>query len=190
MPTTVHEVATTQFQSILQSWIQQGDGNGNYPVMCTLGASVRGTTGKTKRPDCSWVPAHTGLSTHYPSIIVEVAWTETRKKLENDMQWWLTKTDGQVNVVLSVTVQRRGKIIVEEWGIKRNSVVPVQTMQIVRKPASNDQKVEGHLSLNFEDIHRRQKTQGNTDFVLTPDGLERMAKGIWIAQDRKLDSGV
>ncbi|KAJ5427545.1 hypothetical protein N7491_007987 [Penicillium cf. griseofulvum] len=166
MPTSVHEVATTGFQLKFEAWIRTK--NGNYPLDCTMGQTVRGTSGKRKCADCSWTPAHSGLSLQYPSIAVEVAWSDTRKKVEDDMRFWLTQTEGKVNVALSITVQKRGRIIVEEWGIKGTRIVPVQTIEIRYTNAP--------------------RGKGDTDFVLTPGDMEDMAKRIWRFQDGKLRS--
>jgi hypothetical protein len=175
----VHGTATARFTSIFYDWIRTGTEDDKYPVDAIGRSEVRGTSGKTKRPDCSWLPTHSGLSMEYPSIAVEVAWSSTREKVEDDMRFWLTETEGQVNVALSITVYERGRIAVEEWGLKGTHVVPVQKIEIVQKPAPNRRKVEGHLSLDFEKIHKRPKQRSETDFVLTPDYMEKMAESIW-----------
>ncbi|CAI7592087.1 unnamed protein product [Penicillium glandicola] len=177
----VHAVATTHFTIMFNKWMQKD--MENYPVDITNTMTVRGPESR-RRADCSWTPDHAGLDRTWPSVVLEVAWSQSRAKLENAIKFWLREGGGQVRVVLSLTVHRRGRIILEKWGLRGADATPfpIQKMEIVRDPAPKCKKIEGHVDVSFEDARLRPKQRGDEDFVFTADHIEWLAEQIWRVQ--------
>ncbi|EKV06517.1 hypothetical protein PDIG_77140 [Penicillium digitatum PHI26] len=158
----------------------------NYPL-CGASTKVwRGSSGKKKRGDCSWTPTHSGLDGKWPSIAVEVAWTEPPGKLYKDMKFWLTQSSGNVNIVLAVRIYKRGRISIEHWKMGARTPITVQKIEITRNPAPNCEKIQGSMQLSFEDIHMRPKGPTDTDFVISHGDMQNLASQVWEAQDRNL----
>ena len=142
--------------------------------------------GKYKRADRSWrLFSQVGdRSTKWPALVVEVAWSEPRTKLANDVKFWLTQSNGEVKVALTLTVQPRGRIILEKWKVIGADQTPTscQKIEIVRKPAPKCEKITGSLKVPFEDLYGRPKQPNETDFVMTTGAMERLAMFVWTIQ--------
>lgn len=69
----------------------------------------------------------------WPSIVVEVKWTEGRPIIEQDMRFWLEGPGGQVEVALTISAYPHGSITIEKWTRDHNRrLVILQTMTVVR----------------------------------------------------------
>ncbi|KAJ5781864.1 uncharacterized protein N7518_010347 [Penicillium psychrosexuale] len=134
------------------------------------------------RGDFTFQPAEPPASRgdKWPTLAGEVAFSETRRQLEHDIKWWHTQGNGQVNVVLSITVYPRGKITIEKWDPPAPGAnpLPTQKMEIVRHPT----KISGSLKIDFEDVYLRPKQRNETDFILTDAEMERFAYLVWRPQ--------
>lgn len=79
MESKQHAAASMSIHSIIDTWALSM----NSILIPTSTAHVRSAT-RTKKPDCAWQPAELppGRDDLWPSIVVEVVWTETRASLE------------------------------------------------------------------------------------------------------------
>jgi hypothetical protein len=180
---TIHEAATGAFEALFIAWA----GNDlNHPLVATRAANFRGSSNKNKHPDSGWRPAYSagGRATDWPTIAVEVAWAERRVQVEEDVKFWLTESNDQVNVAVTVTVHRRGKISVEEWRSRGQNRAPVprQKIEIVRHPAPKCSRVSGSFRVPYEKIYTRKKPKNGSDFVLGPQEMESIAFRVWDTQ--------
>ncbi|KAJ5153670.1 uncharacterized protein N7500_009109 [Penicillium coprophilum] len=154
MASAPHEVAVNAFNGIFRDW--NGKGDDNHPL----------------------VP--TGRGSEWPSIVVEGIWEETREKAADDMRFWLTESEGKVKVALTITVHKRGRLLIEQREMQGACATPVQKIDIVRNPAPNCQKVQGHMPLPFEDIKNHPEMKSDEDFVINAQDMEAMAKQVWL----------
>ncbi|KAJ5178272.1 uncharacterized protein N7500_000971 [Penicillium coprophilum] len=189
MESEVHAIAHGAFSKVFNAWI--GDERTEYPLLPTSTAARRGEIGRVKRPDLAWTPSDLpiGRETTWPSFAIEVAWLEPRRKVEQDIEFWLCQSKGDVKAAMSITVHcRGGKISFEKWDINRSqsakqvSVFPSQRMDVVRDPASDCPKFNGRIEIPYEDIYLRQKGAGDTNFILKEEDVALMARKIWISQ--------
>lgn len=58
----------------------------------------------SKEPDGSWIPEQLppGRNDRWPTIVLEVGVSESKKKLRADAAWWLASSQGQVHVVIII----------------------------------------------------------------------------------------
>ena len=191
MSSKIHEVAITAFSFLVDGWSRQAE----TLLLTTLKAQIQGLS-RNKRPDCSWKPAVEvgGQDRHWPTVILEVGWTEIRSKLEQDMLFWLQES-GAVNVALTMKVEgitvdgkgvkREANITIQQWVLRETrrgpSLKPVQTMKIVRDPAG-DHRISGSLTIRFEDAFARRKRGNETDFRLSHEDMKDIARRVWNRQ--------
>ncbi|EKV06516.1 hypothetical protein PDIG_77130 [Penicillium digitatum PHI26] len=180
MESTTHGAAQGAFEKIFEAWTGFDE---NYPLLATRNATFRGASGRNKRPDSAWQPLHaaSGRSSHWPTIVLEVACSESRRKIERDIKFWLTESNDQVNIALTMRIYNRGRISVEEWRGRgpNRPPIPCQRIDIVRDAGLNGSRVQGSFRLSYEDIHLRERPQKATDFTLTAGNMEYIAKAVW-----------
>lgn len=150
-----HALGTTAFADIFHAW--RGPYNPVYPLEPTGTMIFRGNSNKKKRADCSCRPEHPGLDMKWPTIAVEVVYTETPGKMMKDVGFWLNDCSGQVNIVLTVKIHRRGNISIQQWKMGAGTPVSVQKLEISKNPAPKCEKIQGSMQLSFEEIHLRPK---------------------------------
>lgn len=82
-------------------------------------------------------------SQQFPTVVLEVAYSESTSKLERDLALWLEGTNGDVKMAIGASVNPRSKTItIEGWELKprptmanlrpRMEPTPTQKMQIIR----------------------------------------------------------
>lgn len=177
---TVHSCTSAEFQTVIQGWAR-----GFPEILIPLSTAGIDGTDKSKRADGAFQPAI--LPNHrdrkWPSMIIEVAWNQTRSSIKRDMMFWLGDSRQQVKVALSVTVHQRGQIVVERWRLDERNVLSVsQTMTIRRDTPRNRPRMTGELTIAFEDIFLKAKELQHTHFTLEPAQLEAMAEIFWTVQ--------
>ncbi|CAG8902696.1 unnamed protein product [Penicillium egyptiacum] len=175
MESQFHGVALRAFERVFDAW----DMDSHCPLVTTGRTICRGSSGKKKEPASTWIPRHSGRK--WPTVVLEVTYNETPKKMEENAKFWLTESS-EVATVLTVEVFKRGRISVKQWNMRGATAVPSQAMEIVRNPAPNCKKIQGSIRLALKDIYLRPKRQHETDFVLTPHAMEQIASPIWHTQ--------
>ncbi|CAG7990683.1 unnamed protein product [Penicillium salamii] len=165
MESEVHASGCDAFKFLIEAWV-----NKLKSVVTPTGTAMfRGITRKQKA-DCSWKPAElpSGRSPKWPTMAVEVRWSESASHLMNDVCFWLNESNGDVKVMLTVSIFARHRISIEKMGLERNS----------------KRKVTGNMTILFEDVFLRPKRPTETDLTFSQSDLERMALKIWAVQDR------
>ncbi|KAJ5494663.1 hypothetical protein N7463_010750 [Penicillium fimorum] len=177
MESSAHAVAAGAFNTIFSAWARRVVD----PLLSpTSTRTVRGQT-RTKKADISWSPREmpNGQSHKWPTFVGEVAWSESRTKLQEDIRFWLDDPDSAVNAAITISVLR-GKIMVESWerGYDKTPS-PNQKIEILRNPLPGCPRVNGQLEIQFSDVFLRDKRDGESNFLLTATDMDELASHIW-----------
>lgn len=82
-----------------------------------------------KQPDeCLWPPARRGGQTiTWPTLVFETGVSESLSRRRRDAAWWFANSEGQVRIVLVMTVQKsHQKLLIEKWQLAQpNSPSPL-----------------------------------------------------------------
>ncbi|KXG51083.1 uncharacterized protein PGRI_066550 [Penicillium griseofulvum] len=181
MESSTHAVTIGAFNTIFSAWARRVD----YPLLDpTTTGNVRGET-RIKKADISWSPQNMPCrSAKWPTFVGEVAWSERRSKLQEDMKFWLDNSGSSVNAAITISLSR-SKIMVESWERSDGSPPsPNQKIEILRQPRPGRPKVNGHLQIKFSDVFLREKRNGEIDFILTERDMNELARHIW-GQDNR-----
>ncbi|KAJ5780437.1 hypothetical protein N7457_005597 [Penicillium paradoxum] len=182
MPTAMHSVAHGAFGDIFATWHRGQQSR----LLAMRNTTVEGPTRK-KCPDSSWkTPVHVfGRDAKWPTILVEAGWSDSSRKLQQDVLLWLRESEQQVKVVLTIKVTPEGKITVERWKLNERAgemyVEPNQAMRITRNSdaSSNQHYISGSMHIQFEDCFLRPKRGSETDFVLSDADMKEIAEAVW-----------
>ncbi|PGH03266.1 hypothetical protein GX51_04136 [Blastomyces parvus] len=160
------------------------------------GATCTKTPVREKEADRSWAPHKLppGRSTQWPTVALEVAFSESRERVKQDMAWWLHQSAGDVRLAISIDIKRQsGNIYVNSWEQPertptrqhpRPAPKPVQEIVISRGEDGQPPKVTGNdLIIPFHQMMLRYPRPGETDFVFTKEDLLKVAQRVWYAMD-------
>ncbi|EEQ83610.1 uncharacterized protein BDCG_00415 [Blastomyces dermatitidis ER-3] len=190
-----YEVAAGVFGRLVDDRAKENDVR---RILLPRGSTRTDTPDRWKQADKSWIPRELppGRTTQWPSIAVEVGYSETREKLKSDMKFWLN-TNNEVRMALSIDIKRpSGTIFITAW--KRGAPIPprmssnpepqaTQEIKIERGKAGQKPHITGNsnLTIPFENIMLRRPGQGEVDFVISREDLLEVAEGVWFAMDNK-----
>ncbi|KAL4786807.1 hypothetical protein BJX76DRAFT_346007 [Aspergillus varians] len=143
-----------------------------------------------KEPDKSWLPKRLprGRSSEWPSVVLEVAFSETPKKLQSDVRYWLRASDGNVKLVFTIRIGRQQpKITIETWKSADEAHSRPHLQQITEISRQTNGRItvsESPLVLGFEDLFLRPPTGAKeTDIELDENQLQSIAEEIWALQE-------
>ncbi|KAJ5598343.1 hypothetical protein N7537_008427 [Penicillium hordei] len=177
MESSAHAVAAGAFNTIFSAWVRRVVD----PLLSPTSArTVRGQS-RTKKADISWSPDEVpnGRSHKWPTFVGEVAWSERRTKLQEDIKFWLDDPDSAVNAAITISVLR-GRIMVESWERAYDKPPsPNQKIEVVRNPRPGSPRVNGQLEIQFSDVFLRDKRDGESNFLLTAADMDELASHIW-----------
>ncbi|KAK2839319.1 hypothetical protein FQN49_006257 [Arthroderma sp. PD_2] len=157
------------------------------------GAATTKTVERDKQADTSWAPRWppSGRSRQWPTVALEVAYSESREKVKNDVAWWLYGSNGDVLMAISIDIKRpSGNIYITSWerGLMptRNHPHPdpkvVDEVKVFRGKNGQPARVEGvDLVIPFQDMLLRpaNPSQGEGDFTFTHAELLQLAEAVW-----------
>lgn len=160
-------------------------------------ARVEGTI-CSKEPDGSWIPQNLppGRSEKWPSLVLEVGVSESKKKLRADAAWWLANSDGQVHVVITISVNRTvAKVTFETIvlqqpptymrnGRRRYRTEIRQSIVVSRAQGGPGQPITtvpntSPLIITLEEVLCRPPSPPETDPVIPISSLEKIASASW-----------
>lgn len=187
-----HECAAGAFFRIVERWLDRAVKSPRGRLVPYLRTSVEAATWK-KEPDLSWRATLARGRPEWPTFVVEVAWSEPRQKLKEDMTFWLTEPTSPVSIALTITVKEEKNegqpstktIVIEKWKLKEESsdrVDSIDQIKIVQEPGVNPQ-VTGHLCLPLQDILYRPREANENDFILESTQMKNIADIIWPPDD-------
>jgi hypothetical protein len=136
---------------------------------------------RAKEPDFGWGPKRRAPGQpDRPTITLEVAYSETDKKLQSDVRFWLSPRDGNANACLTVRIQQ-SNIRVEQWHRNDRGRICRQGVVWIRK--TTDRLVVDNdypIRISFEDLfNRRADCPRENDIEVSPEDLRELARTVW-----------
>lgn len=163
--------------------------------MCGLGFSSLMNTGsvrfgdvtrRCKEPDISFMPKPQDLTTDWPSLVVEVAVSESLIDLQGDLLYWLRESLGRTRVAILLHIDMvGGTILVECWKVlprERPDLDYAATVQMAQRILLDAQVVYGGPSLFipaeqlFDDVPANVDPR---DFNLSARDLDNFNDEFW-----------
>ena len=126
MPGREHETAGVEFCYELRGKIAGIPMHTSRSIV-GLGAVRLNVPGeRSKEGDQAIAPAtRAAQSNPWPSVVVEVGYSETLNQLHIDAEWWLKKSGGRTRFVVLLSVNRdTNEIVIEGWRMLPLSLVP------------------------------------------------------------------
>ncbi|KAK2742426.1 hypothetical protein FQN55_007864 [Onygenales sp. PD_40] len=178
-----HASAICYFEKLLEGKLDEMRPRLSLELRPCGGADVQGTT-RTKCPDTSYRPRslpHT-RSAKWPSLVLEVGYSESASKLRSDASWWLTESRGDVRVVITMEIFRKHRVHLEmwQWQFRDDGAArphPVMTHEATVTKSGNGYSASDQMVIRFQDLLLRPPTgNGERDIVLGRDDLEGLVE--------------
>ncbi|KAI0891995.1 hypothetical protein F4806DRAFT_481326 [Annulohypoxylon nitens] len=124
----------------------------------------------------------------WPTLVIESGDSESLGALQDDMRWWFSTSDHQVNVVLLAKFDHYNqRIIIERWEEETtraasSAVQPVlrQSIIITRDAATDSYHVaRSALVLSFQLLFLRDPGPQEGDFIISIADLQAYARDVW-----------
>ncbi|EZF77072.1 hypothetical protein H105_01707 [Trichophyton soudanense CBS 452.61] len=190
MPTAPHEEAGTRFSGLV---ILKAQEMGVWRLLSSRGTTTIETRNRRKEPDGSWGPRQRYSETDikWPTVVLEVAFSESREKVKDDAWWWLYQSNRAVLKVITIDIKRvSGNVYVTLWergaAPSRQNPRPearaLSTLNIFRGQHGNPARLEGtDIALPFKDMLLRDPdpSYGEGDFIFSPAELLEIAENVW-----------
>ncbi|KAK2814017.1 hypothetical protein FQN50_000421 [Emmonsiellopsis sp. PD_5] len=151
------------------------------------GSTLSTSPGRRKEPDSSWSPRPNppGRSLDWPTVVLEVGFSESSEKVKRDISWWLHESKGNVLLGITIDIKRpSGNIYITSW--ERGGMPtrlhpnpeprPMQEIKISRNPTS---LTGDDLVIPFHQMMLRNPGPREGDFVFTKNELQDLAEGVW-----------
>ncbi|CAI7674019.1 unnamed protein product [Penicillium manginii] len=146
-------------------------------LITTVGSARVEGFQSSKEPDGTWEPINPGrVPSHWPSVVLEVAFSESAKKLCDDAEWWLTHSNGQAHEPIQQTIQSR-RIIQTNM---RQEIIMSRPLGETEMPivcVPNEP-----LRISCRDLLRRDAIPPEKDPNISVVLLERIARDTWRKQ--------
>ena len=206
MPSQPHEEAACSFEIMIAEHAKKMQ---VFRRIAGCGATRIDTPDRSKQADRSWKPTRQGRK--FPTVALEVGFSETTAKLEKDIAWWINESKGEVRMGVTVDIKgRSGCIEITSWTpafepslhrdyvtvrgrhdvVERhaNNLPPPQIAQRVLLKRGRDGSgptIEGEgLTIPFHTLLLDEPGEGESDFVLTAEMLlDDLAERVWDAID-------
>ncbi|KAI9368036.1 hypothetical protein BJX61DRAFT_248967 [Aspergillus egyptiacus] len=183
---TVHAVAGMTFHNVLLRAVMQMQMD---RALQPLGSGIHYGPMGAKQPDMAWRPQRQppGRAKIWPSVVLDVVFSDTRRKLQTDLRWWLWEPEGYVKTVLTIIIGRSGhEITFEKW--EKSSYGRVQRQQHVGVSKNQDVDtvtvVGSPLVIEFEKLFLGPRgSPVERDIEIGDDELEYLARNIWEEQE-------
>lgn len=141
--------------------------------------------GKKKQPDNGWGPKRPPRGyPRRPTVVLEVAVSETEAKLRQDADMWVDPVRGNANIAITVKVNRQQQIITfDKWEWDSTSDQSENTTHIVvAKSATGDDFTvsESLLIIPFHLLFRRPAlSPSEVDIQIGEQALKDIATEVW-----------
>lgn len=183
--TPTHEAASAGTSSLFDRKVSE---MGLYASLGRPGPIARTYGDVSKQPDMQWLPCAEGEDPNKPTVFLEVATSETQRRVESEAKRWLTYRDSPLMMVIVVKVYREPKIVMQVMAGYRKPqfCMAGQNSESVITRSNGATHVEGTLRLPFEFIFWREKRRENPkeqDVVFNEQDLSDLAESIWASQD-------
>ncbi|KAL4965759.1 uncharacterized protein BDV14DRAFT_199531 [Aspergillus stella-maris] len=181
-PSQPHDAAVLEFGVLLHNAIAPHE-----LKLRTYGGAHQMANG-CKVPDQVWRPLRLpkDRALEWPSIALEVSFSETSSKLISDIRCWLRGSGGDVKIVFTVDIDRNmPKIAIEQWVMKMGRPSREQRVEITKSPDAV--KITNHpLEVSFERVFLcPPSTDGESILSVRGPALQSYAEAIWESQGFK-----
>jgi hypothetical protein len=185
MPSVAHErLHTDLFMKLL---LQAGRMGIQGDEISGVGAGRYKGNSSSKEGDSAMKPLLSRPNnTDWPTIVFEAGLSGSLVRLRTDAAWWLRNSNGDVNIVVIISLQRaQSRIQIEKWELggggpqtRSGSNNPAPTK--VKEITIDLNNVTGApLVLEFQKILLRPAIPPETDFIFTAQELSGWAATIW-----------
>ncbi|KGO74461.1 hypothetical protein PITC_021550 [Penicillium italicum] len=205
IPSQPHEEAASDFEALIVR--RAGEMNVNRRI-AKCGATLVDTPERNKQADRSWKPARQGRE--FPTVVLEVGFSETSLKLERDIAWWINGSKGEVRMGITIDIKRGSHSIeIKSWTPAfepslRNIYITASGRQVSDRRIENpppprmtgrilitrgrdgsNPTMEGEpLTIPFHTLLLDEPGEGEGDFVFTAEMLlHDLAEPVWDAID-------
>lgn len=179
-----HEAAAAAFGNLFLDAVQPT--GLKYALSDWRSATVKGEN-TAKQPDNAWAPRRPppGHSRDWPTLVVEIAFSETSSKLGSDVRFWLEGTKHTAQVVVTLTINRQNpQITLERWERQKTRAHRVQKITI-DKVNQRTTVQGGSLVIGFKELFLRpRETPREMDIQLGGEKLALLATMIWEEQEQ------
>lgn len=154
----------------------------------------------SKEPDGSLYTVSTPLPgiKRWPTIVIEVGFSEAKKKLRSDAAWWIANSEAQTNTVITISIHKSVaeitfEVIVPIYPIRilRNSRRRYesevrQSIVVSRPPGGQNQPIlttpNGPLKISCQELLCRPPIPPEVDPDISVQTLEEVALLVWYEQ--------
>ncbi|QKX63458.1 uncharacterized protein TRUGW13939_10628 [Talaromyces rugulosus] len=206
MPSRPHEAAAEEFGAMLTTLANHMKVRRQISY---LGSSRVDGEDRKKQADRSWAPVRT--QGKFPSVVLEVGYTETAAKLERDIAWWVRQSEGRVKMGITIDIKRGShNIEIKSWIPARPFTKHVRLTASNRQVVNRDTSLQpplriaqkivikkggngkeptiegGSLIIPFKSLLLCEPGEGEDNFVFTEDMLiHDIADFIWVAIEKE-----
>lgn len=169
-----HAAAQGAFgDALIQALMPMGLGQALQPY---AGAIIKGDEKDNKKGDNAWGPLRPprGRDLNWPTVVLEVAVSESQPKLQSDFRFWLRQGQGKVNIVFTLTVDRQNPgIWIEKWESAGDREHRTQQVTVYRS-ANNRVYITGDpLTIEFPKLFLRNTSCPKEADIQFPPGCSR-----------------
>ncbi|KAL3456198.1 hypothetical protein BJX64DRAFT_294305 [Aspergillus heterothallicus] len=184
----IHEVAGYEFLKMVERATRVV---GMEYGLSELSGGFESPTMGTKVPDLAWQPMHIdpGRNYNWPTMVLEVALSESQAKLQSDVRWWFLAPppDGVVNILLTLRIARdKEEIVIDKWerSVPHDRGHLEQRVVVSRTRRTGNISIQGSpLVIGFEKLFLRPPlTPDEVDLQLDDWKLQFIAERIWRRQ--------
>lgn len=160
----------------------------------STGSSERQLRSRRKRPDTGFQPRRLPPRNEgFPPLTMEVGYSRSRSKTDDDAKDWICQTDGKVQIGLAITANRRvPELTIRKWVAEKGpNGIQAELDQEVKvskqKGIWNVRVTGGPLVIEFEGLMLREKVEGKSppeaDLEFDDHDLEEWAINAWNEQE-------
>jgi len=183
MPTKAHERAARNFGYYVK---KEADLISPECRLVLCGSSDIHSDTQVKRPDESFLP-RTLQNREDPTVVVEVALSESSTDLQKSAECYLNNSNGVVKVLITIRLQHKQEMVLRRWCIRNGAPVIDQETIIVkrrRKTRSNQDTLHftnAPFIIPFQDLYLRQPAPRTDegDVKLTQNVLTMLVGDTW-----------
>lgn len=182
---TTHSIASRTFDQILLEALEPL--RMGRALTCIGSGCHFGDMGG-KEPDEAWRPIRLppGRTRAWPSVVLEVALSETQAKLRSDVRYWLRASEGDVKSVLTLSIDRGARrIVIRKWATNANGRQYEQQNVVISRAANGRVSITGApLIISFEELFLRSPTvPRERNIEINDEMLEFIAAQTWEEQE-------
>lgn len=181
-----HSTAAVKFGFMLVTQLLSMNNERLDRKLTPIGTAHFRAVDRTKRADASFRPRRLGPSRdrQWPSLIVEVGFSEPYRKLKEDSRWWLTASNNEVKTAILISINRRYReITIEKW-INQGQPTMDHRIVISQEPGRSEVKLTNNhpFIIPFDNLFLRAPAANEHDIIFSTDDWENFAETVWEVQ--------